>query len=697
MNAWYENARTAFLDDPLDAIVGRLTMAAVEESLHIEPEQQEEWKASVGLLQHHLHDRAEMVSLLKETLRSADFSDFHHVILEYDFRRRGLRIDCVLLGKGIIAVIEFKRTSLVAADRDQVSDYAINLIEFHEETRRVCDSEQCVVIPMLALTSGDAQPSGNDHEFHQPPWDSVLREPIRCDRRTLHAALRAALTVRRGRRPVDSSKWMQSRFSPSSTIIDAAISLYGQHDVSAINTHAAPIELINKCTEEVATCIQSTLAKKQNRVIFVSGAPGAGKTLVGLKLAFDPRFREDSVFVTGNAPLVDVLSESLKRSYKPKKSKLVISGYAREHAIPVIRMSTFKLVKAHAFLGERGKETGSADGRIVIFDEAQRTYKKGRLVLRKVLEDDEALLILKSIEKSYGSGAVVVALVGHNQAINSGEEGITAWFKAAQQRNWKVSIGDQTLNMPEAAESEESENYRTWVIESREVLAYGDLPHSLRFYRNRDLEKWAHHVLSNEPTDARSIAQRLQSSDTIWITRNLDHARSWVRQKRVGDETAGIIASGQARRLAAHGLFVDHKPGIAHWILAPSGDIRSSNMLETVQNQYQIQGLEIDYALVCWDGDLRREQDNWKSYQINGTKWHKDSALPIAKNGYRVLLTRARKGMVIFIPVGDSSGEDPTRPPDMYDQIASYLSSCGAKELRAIDSKLVATPAEGIS
>jgi len=675
MNAWYENARVTFLDDPLDAVVGRLSTAAGKESLHIDLQQQEEWKASVGLLQQHLDEKAEMVRLLKETLTSSDLGDFDHVILEYDFRRRGLRMDCVLLGKGIIAVLEFKRTALMAADRDQVSDYAINLVEFHEETRRVCDSEQCVVVPMLALTSGAAKRSSNGREFHRSPWNSVVREPLKCDRHSLHEALRAALTLRRGRQAIDPMRWLQSAFSPSSTIIDAAISLYGQHDVSSIKAHAAPIDLINRCTEEVASSIQSTLSKKQNRVIFVSGAPGAGKTLVGLKLAFDPRFQREAVFVTGNAPLVDVLSESLKRSYRSKKSKLVISGYAREQAMPVIRMSTFKIVKAHAFLGERGKSTGSADGRIVIFDEAQRTYEEGRPVLRKKLERDEALLILNSLERSYGPGAVVVALVGHNQAINRGELGITAWFKAAKECGWQISIADETL------EHSEIDSSKWPILESREKLRTGHLPHSLRFYRNRDIEKWTHHVLSDQPAEASAIARRLQNSDTIWLTRNLDGAKAWVRENRVGDETAGIIASGQARRLAAEGLFVDLKPGIAHWILAPSGDIRSSNMLETVQNQYQIQGLEVDYALVCWDGDLRRVGNSWKGFRINGASWQKDGAIEIAKNGYRVLLTRARKGMILFVPKGDATGEDPTRPPELYDRIADYLVSCGARAL----------------
>lgn len=333
MYAWYENSRVAFLADPIDTVVGRLSSAAGQESLHIDAEQHQEWKASVGLLQRHLDKETQIVQLLKETLASADLADYHHVILEYDFRRRGLRLDCVLLGKGIISVLEFKRSEFTAADRDQVTDYAINLVEFHEETRRLCDLEEFVVVPMLALTSGRAGLASINREFHKPPWRSVLSKPIECGRESLQQALNASLTLRHGKNSSDAQSWLQSRFSPSSTIIDAAISLYGQHDVSSINAHAAEIQHINECTEEVAGAIEVTLARKESRIIFVSGAPGAGKTLVGLKLAFDPRFRKDAVFVTGNAPLVDVLSESLKRSYKPKKSNIVMSGYAHEQEL----------------------------------------------------------------------------------------------------------------------------------------------------------------------------------------------------------------------------------------------------------------------------------------------------------------------------------------------------------------------------
>ncbi len=679
--AWYQKERVKFLRDDLGAVVGQLSIAANQQALHIEPQQEQEWRSSVGLLQAHLDEKSKVVELLQKTLRSPDLAAYEHVVLEYDLRRRGLRLDCVLLGKGVIAVVEFKRYEIAAADRDQVVNYCINLIEFHEETQRICHTEQCILVPVLALTEGVVVKAvTQSHSFQNPPWTAVVRDPLLCDKRTLHHALRSALSARRSNVRIDPVRWLKARFAPSSTIIDAAISLYGQHDVSAINAHVAPIELINRCTEEVAKCILDSKSKKKSRIIFVSGAPGAGKTLVGLKLAFDPRFREDAVFVTGNAPLVDVLTASLKKSYRSMRaaknasSVQMICGYAHKDALQVIKMSTFKIVKAHAFLGERGIKTGSADGSVVIFDEAQRTYRKGKEVLRKKLADDEAALILDSLDRSYGPGSVVVALLGHNQAISRSEMGVSAWFKAAESRGWRYAISDETLKLSELTDA------TAWAQSTaRDHLEVGHLTQSLRFYRNGELEKWADRVLMDKPKDAAAIAEKFESDDTIWLTRDLATAKKWVRAHRIGNNTAGIIASAQARRLTAEGLFVELKPDIANWILAPSGDIRSSNMLETVQNQYQIQGLEIDYAIVCWDGDLRRTRERWESFTIKGAKWQQDSALDIAKNGYRVLLTRARKGMILFLPRGDSSGQDPTRTPEMYDRVAEYLQSCGAK------------------
>ena len=440
--------------------------------------------------------------------------------------------------------------------------------------------------------------------------------------------------------------------------------------------------MIHQCVQEVAAIAVQAQVDGLNRIVFVSGAPGAGKTLVGLQLAFDKQLRGDAVFVTGNSPLVEVLSAALKGAYKRRTKRatqaVVASGYANEDAARVIGMSTFKLVKAHAFLGERGKHLDSADGRVLIFDEAQRTYRKGRLVLRKPLAEDEAQMILESVQRTHPQGAVVVALIGHNQAINAGEMGIKAWFRASETCGWRFAISDETLALSEVTSSGDWSNHPL-----RDRLETGHLPHSIRYYRNGDIECWTDLVLRERSEQAEKLAIGLnERGDSVWITRDLYFARHWVRERRVGQERAGIIASGQARRLAAEGLFVDHKPDIAGWMLAPDGDVRSANMLETVQNQYQVQGLELDYTIVCWDGDLRRAESGWQAWKMSGSSWQRDKELEIATNGYRVLLTRARKGMIIFVPRGDLTGEDETRPKAMYDEIAEYLMKCGACEIQ---------------
>ena len=317
------------------------------------------------------------------------------------------------------------------------------------------------------------------------------------------------------------------------------------------------------------------------------------------------------------------------------------------------------------------------DSRVLVFDEAQRTYEKGKVVLGRALPDHEADLILGVQKKMFPvGGAVVVALVGQNQAINRGERGIIAWLEAADRNSWSFSIDDETLNLSEISARE------TWAIHpNRRRLHHGHLRQSMRFYRNSAVEEWVAALLEGSIAVAVSHAAALaKHGNSIFLTRDLAAARRWAKRFAVGGQRAGIIASGQARRLAAEGLFVDHKPDIATWMLAPSSDIRSSNALETVQNQYQIQGLELDYCIVCWDADLRHNGFDWQAHKLSGSDWQNDSLLDVAKNGYRVILTRARKGMVIFVPTGDRSGQDKTRHVDYYDGVWEFLKKCGARE-----------------
>jgi hypothetical protein len=681
-NAWYVGSREHFTKQSVAVVVGELARNAVSWGLKIEPQQEQEWRASVGVLQQELTKHASQIEVLHTALAAAELQEFSDIILEFDFRRRGLRIDCVLLGVGIVAVVEFKRSGFSACDREQVSNYALNLVEFHEETRSEIELHNAIVVPILALTSHSAAPHFfANPDFHRPPWSSVVSRPIECDGGRLREALLFALGLRRGFQAISRQRWLDSRFSPSSTILDAAISLYGQHDVSAIKAHAAPRDLIDRCSSEVAETAKQALQSGVNRIVFVSGAPGAGKTLVGLRIAFHPELRHGSVFVTGNTPLIEVLSKALQVSYRkrvgPTANVAVASGYAREDVARVIQMSTFKLVTAHNFLRNRGSYLSSTDGRVLVFDEAQRTYEKGRKVLREALEEDEAWLILRSLMDSHPEGAVVVALIGHNQAINRGELGISAWFSAAAALGWRYSISDSTILLDAAICKAGWDRHPL-----RDPLEVGHLPHSMRYYRNSDLERWAGYVLDGDWEDAAVVAHALDTrGDSVWLTRDLGVARRWVRERRVGEERAGIIASGQARRLAAEGLFVDLKPSIAEWMLAPSGDARSSNMLETVQNQFQVQGLELDFTIVCWDADLRRTAGHWSAHKMYGADWIGDGALEVSKNSYRVLLTRARKGMVVFVPLGDLTFEDSTRDPEFYNGTADFLRRCGARLL----------------
>lgn len=679
--AWYSGTRDEFLGASNIDIADKLAGRAAAESLEIEAYQNEEWLKSIELLQQSLSQR---IPILRAALQSDAGELVRHVVLEFDFRRRGLRMDCLLFGDGVLFVIEFKRSKIESADRDQVMTYAINLLEFHELTRKLSDlGKGLIVVPVITLTEGRTKKAATWPGLGGHSWPAAATRPIECDPTSLCTALELGFAARITDIPISATCWLASPFSPSSSILDAALSLYGNHDVSAIREHAAPRAEIESSVSEIRTVIECALSQAEYHVVFLSGAPGAGKTLVGLELVMRGNRAGETVFVTGNAPLVDVLNAALGKSYRAQgrnSSNWAPTGYLRTDAHLLATAADYKIVKAHRFLGRRSQAHGQRDGRVLVFDEAQRTYKAGKTVLGEKLPDHEADLILDVQTRDYPKGgSVVVALVGHNQAIGPSELGILAWLEAIDRKKWTFSIADETLQLAEIKDPERWARHPM-----RRQLANGHLRQSMRFYRNSRVEQWAASVLEGDAEEASRIAGDLDANDnTIFMTRNLACARTWAKSHTIGSLRSGIIASGQARRLAAVGLFVDYKPDIATWMLAPSTDVRSSNALETVQNQYQIQGLELDYCIVCWDADLRRESDRWMAYKLNGSKWKRDSRLEVALNGYRVLLTRARKGMVVFVPMGDVTGEDETRPPEFYDSVWNWLLECGARELPA--------------
>ena len=682
MSAWWSGSRSDFVKETSKGIAEKLNSVATDEGWNIERDQKIEWTESIDLLQKQAF--GEPIELLRDALNTSELKIIDSVILEYDFRRRGLRIDAVLLVGSHALVIEFKRSKLGAGDRDQVVNYCVNLCEFHDLTQKSIKSFSAKVIPILVTREDDKQILINtdiNHTFTD--WSAIPKKTVRCHGGELRKAL-IHITEQLSETPsLSVQEWNSSFFSPSSSIIDAALSLYGNHDVSAIKEHDSEMKTIQACTDEIKSEIKRASALNGKTLIFMSGAPGAGKTLVGLDVTFSKEFRDKAVFMTGNAPLVEVLQGSLKMSYRGLSNRRIrqLTGYSKDGVKFVESNTVFKIVKAHHFLKLEKNENqiASTDGDILVIDEAQRTYEEGRIVIDHRLPDHEANLIVKEMQKR--DKPVIVLLIGHNQHINRGERGAMAWLEAAEKYDWDIVISNETLLLSEF----DNDLREKWMKHpKRRVSKYGHLQDSIRYYRNKGIEKWAHYVLTDDPKAAMKEAKKLnQENHQVFVTRNLNSAKEWVRSKRVGEERGGMICSGKAARLAADGLFTTLKPSIAHWMLSPMGDIRSSNMLETVQNQFQIQGLELDYTIVCWDADLRIENSGWSCYNISGGKWQNQkipSALVERKNGYRVLLTRARKGMMLFVPEGDKSNplEDQTRNPEYYDSIFNYLLDCGA-------------------
>jgi hypothetical protein len=339
--------------------------------------------------------------------------------------------------------------------------------------------------------------------------------------------------------------------------------------------------------------------------------------------------------------------------------------------------TTFNILNAHNFLSDKeGQQYSGAEGRILVFDEAQRTLSEGKEVNRERLEKHEAYLVIEKMMKRHG--AIIVLLLGHNQNINTKELGASIWFKAAKEYKWKCAISAESAKLPEL-------KLGCAELEGTDLLETMEGTHLRVSVRNRaNIEPWVRAVLElNDPSAARAVIEASTADSypvRVHLCRNLEACRAHIRQKfDLFDERAGLLAAGQGKRLRADGIRPDYKPDIADWMLRPSNDIRSSNMLEEVQNQYQIQGLEIDHAVVCWDLDLRREDGNWACYNVKGDDWQRGSKeLGSRLNSYRVLLTRSRVSMIIYVPIGADPEIDSTRDGAKYQQIAEYLLECGA-------------------
>lgn len=644
----------AYLSFPVETVAtltdadlfGRL---AAQLPFALEPAQRTAWEYQI----QHLRE-------LARNLRGA------YAFMEFLIPRMGRRADLILLVDGIVFVVEYKlgarqfdRSSL-----DQVYGYGLDLKHFHET------SHQLPIVPILVATHAM-------HDDGRPvQWDDDgLARPIGVNAAGLLPAIQQ-LCRAYGAAQIDATAWEAGRYRPTPTIVEAAQALYRGHAVEEISRSEAGAENLTHTADYVASAIEAAKRDKRKIICFITGVPGSGKTLAGLNLA-TARQRahsdEHAVFLSGNGPLVDVLREALALDAVARARE---AGRSTSKTLEDRNAAAF-IQNIHHFRDDALASRDAPVEKVAVFDEAQRAWnveqtskfmqqKKGQIGFS--MSEPEFLL---SVMDRHDDWCAIICLVGGGQEINTGEAGIEEWLRALERSfpHWQAHIPDSLTHACRLAD-----------VVTAPAL---HLATSLRSFRAERLSDFVGHVIVGDAEAARQVKETL-ASFPLYITRDLEQARRWLRSKRRGAERTGLLASSNAARLKPHGVFVKAKIEPAKWFLASSDDVRSSDALEDAATEFDVQGLELDWTCLCWDANYRRTDDAWQALQFKGTRWqavNDEARKAYVANAYRVLLTRGRQGMVVFVPEG--SNDDATRAPAAYDAIHAFLIACGFDPLMA--------------
>lgn len=653
--AYYGASTTEFLLAAPSAVLGELV---AHHTFAVDENQRNAWQSEIAHLQE-----------VAEELPDGFF------FLEFAIPRMGKRADVVIIAGGHVFVVEYK----VGADDyqkhaiDQVLDYALDLKNFHE------GSHNRTLVPILVATRAPAC------ELEVRAWSDGVMRPVLANRETLLPTIRALL-INLGSAQIDAATWAASPYKPTPTIVEAAQALYRGHDVHEISRSEAGADNLSRTSAYIAAVIED--AKRHNRkaICFVTGVPGSGKTLAGLNIA-NERMRasqdEHAVFLSGNGPLVSVLREALAidevdRS-KASGGKSINKKDAYRHASAFIQ-------NIHHFRDEHVRGATAPTERVVVFDEAQRAWNKeqaSRFMREKRGHSEFDMSepqFLMSVMDRHQDWCVVVCLIGGGQEINTGEAGLEEWLAAIERnyQDWQVHLSDRLTQADYLGGS----SVPTALKQLNAALSPAlHLAISVRSFRTEALSDFVGAVIEGDEQRALSLHRGLANYPLV-ITRNLEAARDWLRQRARGSERSGLVASSNAMRLKPTGIHVKAKIDPPVWFLADKTDVRSSFALEDVATEFDIQGLELDWVAMCWDANFRREGSNWSNYNFRGTRWeHINDPVRAAylANAYRVLLTRARQGMVIYVPLG--SEIDDTRKPSFYDQTYTFLCDCGVSKL----------------
>lgn len=660
---FYSDDIGAFLNRPSEYALGCLTAA----SQNVDRLQTNAWIAQLELL----HD----------TL--AGFDPNGRVYFEYVIPRLGKRIDCLVVLQHVLFVIEFKigESEFTTSGLDQVWDYALDLKNFHET------SHEALIVPLLVATEANPAQFAVRGTIH----DDRLMRPVRVGRDQLAPIMRECLEQLRGS-AIAVEDWESGRYLPTPTIVEAARALYAGHSVEQISRSDAGATNLQRTSKAVDRIIADSRARKQKSICFVTGVPGAGKTLVGLDVAtrhMDVSSELYTVFLSGNGPLVAVLREALARDRVAQTD----SGAARMRIGDARREVSAFIQNVHHFRDACISDLHRPPiEHVALFDEAQRAWDREQtsaFMKRKKGHADfaqsEPEFLISCLDR-HSDWATVVCLVGGGQEINTGEAGISEWVEALSRRfaHWDIYVSPQLRGTEYRAEEVLD---RLGALPKVHFDSDLHLATSMRSFRAETLSDFVKRLLDLEIASAREAYCALESRYPIFLTRCILRAKSWLREQARGTERCGIIVSSQAQRLKPLAIDVRVSVDPVHWFLHEKDDPRSSYYLEDVATEFQVQGLELDWAAVVWDGDFRFSESGWQHHEFVGARWRHvraENRKRYLANAYRVLLTRARQGMVIVVPEGDSA--DPTRAAENYDSTFIYLRSLGLPILQSTAS-----------
>ncbi len=599
------------------------------------------------------------------------------IYFEYAIPRMGRRIDVIVIIKQVIFILEFKvgEKEFLSSNIEQVWDYALDLKNFHETSR------DAIIAPILIASEAKIFNDSIQFSFQS---DNILF-PICSNISSLKKIIEAILKINQGN-GIDINSWINGRYSPTPTIIEAAMALFNNHSVEDISRKDASAENLSKTSRAIDEIIHSSRKQGKKSICLVTGVPGAGKTLVGLDIAtkhLDKAEGTTSVFLSGNGPLVAVLREALTRD-KVKREK--------ENGIKVRKGEVLSRVKVfiqnvHHFRDEYLKDAGAPFDHVAIFDEAQRAWnleqtasfmKRKKNVVDFAHSEPEFLISCLDRHKDW---SVIVCLVGGGQEINTGEAGITEWIESLNRSfpDWNIYISSRITDKEYAA------GEALKLIENRRNVFIKDELHlgvSMRSFRAEHLSKLVKCILDLDLNESIFHYNSIREKYPIVLTRDLGRAKLWLKQKARGSERYGIMVSSQAQRLKPHAIDVKSPMDPIHWFLDGKEDVRSSYYLEDVATEFHVQGLEVDWSCVTWDADFRYSSKGWESYSFVGDKWNnikKEERRQYLKNAYRVLLTRARQGMVIVVPEGNPN--DHTRKVEYYDTTYDYFKKIGMETI----------------